>query len=188
MRRAASVRPEPGSNSPSRSRPPPEGGGHDHEEPPERHWRPATWNCFETSSAAPRRARRGRPHWLLASLFRFQGAAARRQADRRPQPPAGGSSGGHPLRVPRGLVRHRASVSSAPAEGRTLRRADPSAYGSDCFMSNGSGAPRVPDGADFLSQRARMRRHPRRPSRSRRPSNSAGVRARDGSVTRSSFR
>ena len=96
IRRAASVRPEPGSNSPSRSRPPPEGAGLRSVESRRpgattpfrqlatvRLRRASPWNWFclglRPVAAVPKRGRSGAecPHWLCHSLFRFQGAAAR---------------------------------------------------------------------------------------------------------------
>src|SRR5207245_3794442 len=87
--------------------------------------------------------------WLLASLFRFQGAAARRRADRGPAKivertptPRAARSGAAPS------VRVKCS-----SRGETLRRADPPDYGSDCLLSNGSGARNVPGPPSFCSCR-----------------------------------
>jgi hypothetical protein len=122
VKRAASVRPEPGSNSPSRSRP----TGHGARRPSIRE---ATARALDPAGSGidwieraqprPIKARRDRPHWLLASLFRFQGAAARDRG--RPWLPS--VSSGHPpgrlhtvgrFRARQEGDRRRASVSTAP--------------------------------------------------------------------------
>ena len=95
VKHAASVRPEPGSNSPSRSRPsrtlrpawsksvrePPSGPL---SPPATRHWIkhkrlccPCFTQCIDLVNAPDPERGRERPHWLLSPLFRFQGATVR---------------------------------------------------------------------------------------------------------------
>ena len=161
------------------------GWGHDHEESPDRPLADRQLELLEkTSLSAPRRARRGTPalaFGINCSVFK------------EPRPDGRPTEAGEVRRADTHSAAARSGATSSVRVKCSSRRENPPASGPIrlwvvVFTVKRYKGPERSRSPFSSAHRARIRTQDRRPSRSSRPSTSAGATARDGSVTRSSAR